>query len=267
MLMKYDFLADIQSALAMLDADEAPESRDFLSALAEDEGGFAADPCETANRLLALDLPGPLPKVLRDLVEELLFAAYYDGCADALNDLGAQYYGGCRGFEQDFARAVEYYELAAAKGSRQARENLGYCHYCGRSVPVDYEKAFRCFAPGAFEGRLVSLYKIGDMYKNGYFVGKDPEEAFRIYTRCLDTMTDDAAPRAAGPVFLRVGTALLGGEGTKKDPKQALVCLQQAELFLFDMVSRGETEYTGSLHDAIDGQARARAELAASLRE
>ena len=41
----------------------------------------------------------------------------------------------------------------------------------------DYKKAFHYFAKGAFDGHLVSLYKIGDMYKNGYYVEKDEKEA------------------------------------------------------------------------------------------
>lgn len=132
-------------------------------------------------------------------------------------------------------------------------------------MPADYEKAFRCFALGAFRGRLTSLCKIGDMYRNGYYVGKDPKEAFGIYIRCLDLMTDEAAITVAGPVYLRVGSALLTGEGVEADPKGALVAFRRAELFLYDMVAGGDTMYRKSLQAAIDGQAKARAMLAEAL--
>ena len=102
-------------------------------------------------------------------------------------------------------------------------------------MPVDYEKAFHYFALGAFDGHLISLYKIGDMYQNGYYVEKNPKEAFLIYNRCLDTMTDEAAPMVAGPVFLRVGNAFLKGLGTEKNAMNALICFQKAETFLYDM--------------------------------
>ena len=62
-------------------------------------------------------------------------------------------------------------------------------------VLLDYEKAFHCFAPGAFSGRPASLYKIGDMYLNGYYVKKNVRDAFRIYRRCLDLLDDDAICR------------------------------------------------------------------------
>lgn len=263
-MIRTDIMTAIEDALAMLDADEAPESREYLSGLLLDSD--APDPYAAASDLASLDRPAPLPAALRGLIEELLEVSYYeDGNADAMNDLGAHYYDGARGFGQSYARAVECYERAAEKGSRQAQENLGYCHYYGRGVPVDYEKAFHCFALGAFDGHLVSLYKIGDMYRDGLYVGKDPAEAFRIYSRCLDTMTDEAAPRCAGPVYLRMGGALLGGEGAPEDPKGALVCFQRAESFLYDMVAGGGAEYAGSLREAIEGQARARAKLAAAL--
>ena len=167
--------------------------------------------------------------------------------------------------EQSFGKAVECYKLAAEKGSRQAQENLGYCYYYGRNMPVDYEKAFHYFALGAFDGHLISLYKIGDMYLNGYYVEKNPVEAFHIFTRCLDTMTDEAAPKCAGPVFLRVGNAFLNGYGTDENPMNALICFQKAETYLYDMVANGDVMYKKSLQGAIDGQAKARAKLADAL--
>ena len=103
------------------------------------------------------------------------------------------------------------------------------------------------------------------MYLNGYYVEKNPKEAFLIYNRCLDTMTDEAAPTVAGPVFLRVGNAFLKGLGTEPNPMNALICFQKAETFLYDMVVKGDVMYKKSLQAAIDGQAKARAILAEAL--
>ena len=132
-------------------------------------------------------------------------------------------------------------------------------------MPVDYEKAFHYFALGAFDGQLISLYKIGDMYRNGYYVEKNEVEAFHIYSRCLDTMTDEAAQIVAGPVLLRVGSAFLNGIGTEVDLKKALICFQQAEAYLYDMVAGGNVMYKKSLQAAIYGQTEARAKLAEAL--
>lgn len=262
----FDLYAKIQETLVLLDAGEFPQVHDYLMSFGGlDDVTIDATPYEIANRLLACDMSEPLPEVVRDLIAELFEDAYEEGNAEAMNDLGAQYYEDARGFEQSFEKAVEYYKLAAAKGSRQAQENLGYCYYYGRNMPVDYEKAFHYFALGAFDGHIISLYKIGDMYLNGYYVDKNPSEAFYIYNRCLETMTDEAAPACAGPVFLRVGNAFLNGEGTEVNAKNALICFQKAEAYLYDMVAAGQVMYKKNLQDAIEGQAKARAILAGTL--
>lgn len=253
-------MEDVEKIELVLDPELLPETAElFKNSILKEP-----DPYELASAIVQCDRTADMPKELFDFVAGLYLEAIGKGNADAMNDLGALYYDG-RGCEQDFTKAVLYYQMAARNGSSRAQENLGYCYYYGRNMPADYEKAFRCFALGAFRGRLTSLYKIGDMYRNGYYVGKDPKEAFGVYIRCLDLMTDEAAITVAGPVYLRVGSALLTGEGVEADPKGALVAFQRAELFLYDMVAGGDAMYKKSLQAAIDGQAKARAMLAEAL--
>lgn len=45
----------------------------------------------------------------------------------------------------DYETAVACYKKAAAAGNVTALSNLGYCYYYGRSIPVDKEKARRCW--------------------------------------------------------------------------------------------------------------------------
>ncbi|MBP0985422.1 MAG: sel1 repeat family protein [Oscillospiraceae bacterium] len=207
------------------------------------------------------------PECLIGFIEEMFQLEIAEGNNNAMNDLGAQYYGGNRGFEQSFDEAVTYYKMAAAKGNRPAQENLGYCYYYGRDGKPDYEKAFHYFALGAFDGHLVSLYNIGDMYLNGLYVPKNEKEAFYIYVHCMDTMTQQAEGRVACPVLLRLGGMFLDGIGTEEDAKSALVCFQKAESYLYDMVIGGDDMYRRSLAEAIDGQARARQKLTGLLPE
>ena len=257
----YEIFDEIQKVLNILDADELPEVHKYFATIIDEEENVLEEPYEIANQLLLCDRPEPLPAVVRDLIIELFQVAFENGNADAMNDLGAQYYDGSRGFEQDFSKSVYYYDLAAQNGSRQAQENLGYCYYYGRNMAVDYEKAFHYFALGAFDGHLISLYKIADMYANGYYVEKNEKEAFHIYEHCLEMMTEEAAKIVAGPIYLRLGKCFLNGKGTKPNAETALICYQKAELYLFDMVKNGDVMYKKSLQAAIDGQSKARAKM------
>ena len=239
-----------------LDPELFPETVEFFTKHVDDE----ISAYELATALVQRDKTADMPRELFDFIVSLYKTAIDEDNTDAMNDLGALYYDG-RGCEQDFTKAVYYYDMAAKAGCRQAQENLGYCYYYGRNMPVDYGKAFHYFALGAFDGHLISLYKIGDMYQNGYYVEKNPKEAFNIYIHCLDLMTDEAAKLVAGPIYLRIGNALLNGNGVEENPKNALVAFQRAELYLYDMVMDGDEMYKKSLQAAIDGQAKARAKL------
>ena len=251
----------INNAAEVIDAGEYPGVSSFFTELSRERAENMESPMEIISQLYEMK---PLPKAAWDFIIELLKLEIDNENDDAMNNLGAMYYNGA-GCEQSFEKAVYYYNMAAERGNRQAQENLGYCYYYGRNMPVDYEKAFHYFALGAFDGHLISLYKIGDMYANGYYVEKNEREAFVIYMRCLDTMTDEAAKVAAGPVYLRLGKAFLYGKGTEANAETALICYQKAELFLYDMVKSGDAMYKKSLNAAVDGQTRAREKLASAL--
>jgi hypothetical protein len=246
-----------------LNPEEYPETVACIDSMQdEDFGGLY----ELASELVNCDKTKTMPQFLFDFIVFLYKECIQDDDDRAMCDLGALYYMGRNG-KSDFAEALRYYEMAADKGNRQAQENLGYCYYYGRNVEVDYKRAFHYFALGAFDGHLNSLYKIGDMYRNGYYVEKNPQEAFRIYLHCMGTMTEEAENYIAGPVLLRLGEMMLSGEGTEKDLRGALVCFQKAEAFLYSMVMDGEVEYRRSLKGAIEGQAKARAEMEKTLPE
>ena len=163
-----------------LDEEKFPE----ICAVIDEEMKAGDLPIEeaprVASRIMECDKPKKFPQDLIEFVKGLYEIGIAAGDAGAMNDLGAQYYDGHRGFEQSFSKAVELYKLAAANGDRQAQENLGYCYYYGRDMEPDYEKAFHYFALGAFDGHLISLYKIGDMYLNGYYVEKNEREAYAL---------------------------------------------------------------------------------------
>lgn len=251
-----------QGVHLVLDPDQCPETIEFFESMKDSPESIP--PYTLASKLVSLDRKNAMPPNLFAFVVSLYEEAISLGIVAAINDLGALYYDG-RGYCQDFGKALHYFTMAAEKGYELAVENLGYCYYYGRSVPPDYEKAFQYFAQGAFCGRIISLYKIGDMYRNGYYVSKNPEEAFRIYTQCLRLMTHEYEWQAAGQIYLRLGWAYFKGEGTEKNTHEALACFQKAEWYLYRLVDGGDEMYMKSMKSAVEGQNKARAELAETL--
>lgn len=266
-MIDYDYVTEeTKRALERLDESSQPESCEYLTDLLDTcDGLVCTRPYDIACQLLELDRPDPLPGFLVDYITDMYQLEIAEGDAEAMNDLGALYYAGNRGFKQCFEEAVRYYKMAAANGSRQAQENLGYCYYYGRDGERDYKKAFHYFALGAFDGHLISLYKIGDMYLNGLYVEKNETEAYNIFMHCIDIMSEQAAERVAGPLYLRLGRMFLEGIGIRQDFKKALSCYQEAEGYLYDMVKGGDLMYRRSLEAAIAGQEQARKKLAEKL--
>lgn len=84
-------------------------------------------------------------------------------------ELGGHYYG-----MRKFDLALRYYEMAADLDFEEAYSCLGYVWYYGRTGVKDYKRAFECFSKCMEKGDMVATYKIADMYKNGYYVQKDP---------------------------------------------------------------------------------------------
>ena len=256
-----------KEVLAQINDGEFPEVYEYLDGILDDEDFIAISPCDIANSLGKCDKPKKFPAFLVDFITGLYEYEIERGNSSAMLSLGGEYYDGGRGFEQSFAKAVHLYKMAAEHGNRWAYECLGYCYYYGRDMKPDYEQAFRCFSIGALAGHLESMYKLGDMYLRGQYVDKDEEEAFIIYNRCLQMMSDDDRSYVAGPLHLRLGNMYLDGIGTDQDPENALFHYSLAEVMLYRMVRDGNYMYKKSLRLAVEGQARARALLAQNIPE
>ena len=84
-------------------------------------------------------------------------------------DLGGFYYE-----NKYFDLALKYYEMAAEYKLPFAFDCLGYIWYYGRTGRRDFEKAFRYYSLAKDAGIAEAAVKVADMYKNGYYVDRDP---------------------------------------------------------------------------------------------
>lgn len=101
-------------------------------------------------------------------------------------ELGSYYYD-----RKDYALALKYYGMADGYGDKWAAEGIGNIYYHGMEDVPDYEKAFKFYSKAADNGSLLSLIKVADMYKNGFYV----EENYDRYCEIIETInrkTDSA---------------------------------------------------------------------------
>ena len=176
------------------------------------------------------------------------------------NELGSFYYIGDI-VEQDYAKAAEYYEIAANLGYVQAIVNLGYIYEYGRIGQPDYAKAYMyySFAAAAFQD-AEALYKMGDLFSGGKGVEQNKKAALTLWQSSFDNA---ASEEIKAQPALRMANVLVDQEecdalGVQLDPLTALQLFQMAEIGLRQSIANGLTYYEKRLREAIEGQAKAR---------
>ena len=178
----------------------------------------------------------------------------------ALN-LGSMYYNGTY-LERDFKEAARLYQIAADAGEEEAICNLGYCYYYGRHQEVDYQKAYEYWTLGALLFQNPScMYKLGDMYKNGYYVEQNEQHALHLYFVAMNRcMSDDYQGDAIADIDLRLGTAFLHSDVLEHDASNALFHLNRA-LTLFYQRRKVDPFVKGLIQSTKELIAEATAEL------
>lgn len=125
---------------------------------------------------LILSLLYALPAFAGDTLETMMKRAA-GGDVKSQFDLGMIYHSGS-GVQQDYKKAVEWYEKAAAAGDAESEYNLCMIHIGGQLGSRDYEKGFKYCESAAFKGHALALWKLSMMYSAGVGAPKDPAAAY-----------------------------------------------------------------------------------------
>ena len=107
--------------------------------------------------------------------------------------LGDLYLDGKGGVQQDYAKALEYYTLAAEEDYAPAQAQLGYIYQNALGVPADYAAAMEWNNRAAQQGNAQGQAQIGYLYQNGLGVTQNLDEAGRWYTRAKEGGSEWAA--------------------------------------------------------------------------
>ena len=117
------------------------------------------------------------------------------GNSNAINNIAWMYKYG-NGVEQDHAKAMEWYEKAVELGDGTAMNNIGLMYYNGEGVEQDYAKALEWYEKAAELGQLKATNQIGMMYYNGEGVEQDYAKALEWFEKAAELGNEDAKKNA-----------------------------------------------------------------------
>ncbi len=86
---------------------------------------------------------------------------------------------------QDFARALELYQLAASQNLDEAQNELGNMHHYAVGVARDDVEALRWQQLAAAQGHPNALYNLAMFHENGWGLSKSKTQAILGYRRAL----------------------------------------------------------------------------------
>ena len=128
--------------------------------------------------------------------------------AEALFKLGQLYQRGDV-VEQNYAKAIEFYQKAAELKYDEALFALGRCYYFGIGVKQNYNEAMNYFLKSAKNGNSKSQEFVAQMYYDGSGVEQNYYKAFDYYFK--------AAAGNNGSAQFSVGYMLAEGIGVKQN--------------------------------------------------
>ena len=127
---------------------------------------------------------GEYPNVEQDYAKAMEWyeKAYELGDGVAMSNIGALYRDG-KGVEQDSAKAMECFEKAIEAGDSNAFNYIGVMYYDGKGVEQDYAKGVEWFEKGIEQGNATSMSNIANAYKNGNGVEQDYAKAKELFEK------------------------------------------------------------------------------------
>ena len=139
--------------------------------------------------------------------------------ASARCHIGNVYYNG-RGVEQDYAKALEWYEKAADLGNSSAMNQIGNLYGHGLGVELDYAQALEWLEKSADLGNSDAMNNIAYMYYDGLGVEQDYTQALEWFEKSADLGVSDA--------MTNIAYIYQNGQGVEQDYTKALEWYEKA---------------------------------------
>lgn len=124
------------------------------------------------------------------------------------------------GVEQDWTKAVEMLQQAAAQGNADAQWELGLMYEYANHVDKDETRALELYRSSADQGSPIGLYLVAHCYQHGIVVDEDHAMSDSLYTRSVDELTELAGEEDIY-VLNFIGSAYYWGDGVEVDRAKA----------------------------------------------
>lgn len=134
-------------------------------------------------------------------------------------NLGYMYEKGV-GVEQNYIKAIEWYEKAAAQGYAIAQNNLGLMYLSGLGTEQNYAKAIELFERAAAQDLPIAQNNLAHMYFNGLGTEQDYAKAMELFERAAAQGNTEAANN--------LGYIYYQGLGTERDYDKAKMWIEKA---------------------------------------
>lgn len=135
--------------------------------------------------------------------------------AEALYEMGENYWEGRNGVSKNYVKAVEYYGKASDLGHIEAIYSLGYCYANGTGVEKDVSKAEKLLTYAIDHGHIQAAAKLGDYYYWGVVFPEDKAKGYR-YLKYAADHGDAHSMAIVGRAFLS-GIGAYDGWGPARD--------------------------------------------------
>jgi hypothetical protein len=153
-------------------------------------------------------------QMTRDILEKKAAEGY----PFAIEKMGYSYYGGGPLYECDWVKSRDCFlrlmDMDNVDDSDKCdyANTLGYIYYYGRcnNMVPEYEPALKYFTIGALGGNHESIYKLADMYLNGYGTTKNTyiatELIYKVYEKAFEQFCIGNDSSKLADCALRLGT-------------------------------------------------------------
>ena len=99
--------------------------------------------------------------------------------------------------DQDYAKAFNWFQKAAAQGYAGAQCNLGLMYQNGEGVAKDLIKAADWYEMAAAQGNAYAQFNLGLMYQNGEGVASHYETS-QVLRQAICHFNQQSTPKASG---------------------------------------------------------------------